>query len=141
MPDYVAIDDSDSMKYDEGGVRIKTLQKILNNIADVYGLARENGIVTVRFINAPQGKKNVTPKTVRNVIKNHNYGGVTRIGTELKKKIIDKFVSENMEKPLLIMVITDGAVRPPKYYPFFLSALRNSLKFSFLRPRVKAKLF
>jgi hypothetical protein len=106
------IDDSDSMKYEENGERIKTLQKTLDNIANVYGLARDQGIITVRFLNAPQGKKNVTVKTVKSVLKNHNYGGVTRIGTELKKKILDRFVNKDMAKPLLIMIITDGAVRP-----------------------------
>ncbi|KAH0612940.1 uncharacterized protein H6S33_009320 [Morchella sextelata] len=105
----ILIDDSDSMKYEENGERIKTLQKTLDNIANVYGLARDQGIITVRFLNAPQGKKNVTVKTVKSVLKNHNYGGVTRIGTELKKKILDRFVNKDMAKPLLIMIITDGA--------------------------------
>lgn len=108
----IMIDDSDSMKYEENGERIKTVQKTLDNIANVYGLARDQGIITVRFLNAPQGKKNVTVKTVKSVLKNHNYGGVTRIGTELKKKILDRFVTNDMAKPLLIMIITDGAVRP-----------------------------
>ncbi|KAL0639094.1 hypothetical protein Q9L58_001777 [Maublancomyces gigas] len=106
----ILIDDSDSMVYDQKGARIKTLQKILNAIADIYNLAREQGILTVRFLNATKGKKNVTAKTVKTVIKGHDYGGVTRIGTELKKKILDKFVlGVDMKKPLLIMVITDGA--------------------------------
>lgn len=100
------------MVYDQKGARIKTLQKILNAIADIYNLARDRGIMTVRFLNATKGKKNVTAQTVKTVIKGHDYGGVTRIGTELKKKILDKFVlGIEMKKPLLIMVITDGAVR------------------------------
>lgn len=115
----MGIDDSDSMVYDQKGARIKTLQKILNAIADIYNLARKQGILTVRFLNASKGKKNVTAQTVKTVIKGHDYGGVTRIGTELKKKILDKFVlGVDMKKPLLIMVITDGAVRSQKYYLF-----------------------
>lgn len=105
----ILIDDSDSMKYEENGERIKTLQRTLENIASVYGLARDQGIMTVRFLNAPQGKKNVTGKTVKTVLKGHNYGGVTRIGTELKKKILDRFITKDMQKPLLIIIITDGA--------------------------------
>lgn len=108
-------DDSDSMVYDQKGARIVTLQKILNSITGIYNLAREQGIMTVRFLNATKGKRNVTTKTVKTVIKGHDYGGITRIGTELKKKILDKFVlGMEMKKPLLIMVITDGGVRPQK---------------------------
>lgn len=112
-------DDSDSMVYDQKGARIETLQKILNSITSIYNLAREQGIMTVRFLNAAKGKRNVTTKTVKTVIKGHDYGGITRIGTELKKKILDKFVlGMEMKKPLLIMVITDGGVRSQKIILF-----------------------
>lgn len=106
------------MVYDQKGARIKTLQKILNAIAEIYNLARDRGILTVRFLNATKGKKNVTVQTVKTVIKGHDYGGVTRIGTELKKKILDKFVlGIEMKKPLLVMVITDGEVRLSFFVP------------------------
>lgn len=126
------------MVYDQKGARIKTLQKILNAIADIYNLARDRGIMTVRFLNATKGKKNVTAQTVKTVIKGHDYGGVTRIGTELKKKILDKFVlGIEMKKPLLIMVITDGAVRYP--IPPYTWTRVESLISS--RPREKARTF
>jgi hypothetical protein len=53
------------------------------------------------------------------MIKGHAWRGVTRIGTELERKILDYFVYEpkavprklqEREKPLLIMTITDGEV-------------------------------
>lgn len=103
--------DSESMVDDQGGQRIKILQRLLNAIASVYNLARERGISTVRFFNALQGKKNITAQTVKTVIKGHQYGGDTRVGTELERKIIDKFViGIEMKKPLLVIVITDQAV-------------------------------
>lgn len=129
------------MVYDQKGARIKTLQKILNAIADIYNLARDRGIMTVRFLNATKGKKNVTAQTVKTVIKGHDYGGVTRIGTELKKKILDKFVlGIEMKKPLLIMVITDGAVRdtPPFLSPYIWIRVESLI---FSRPREKARTF
>lgn len=119
-----ATDDSDSMVYEEKAIRIKQLQRVLNNFARVYTLARDNGIVSVRFLNAPKGKKNVNTVTVKTCIRGHDYGGVMRVGTELKKKILDKFVlGILMKKPLLIVVITDGGVRSPnhQYSPFFSS--------------------
>lgn len=129
----MATDDSDSMVYAQNGERIKTLQEILNNIADIYGLAKDTGISTVRFLNAAKGKKNVTAKTVKTVIKGHDYGGVTRIGTELRKKILDRFVlGKEMKKPLLVLVITDGAVRSQKYCSFLFFLLhRHELNLQF----------
>lgn len=100
------------MIYDQGGERIKILQRLLNAIASVYSLARENGILTARFLNAPQGKKNITPRTVKTVMKGHDYAGITRVGTELKRKILDRFVlGVEMKKPLLVIVIADQSVR------------------------------
>ncbi|KAF8533322.1 hypothetical protein BDD12DRAFT_498412 [Trichophaea hybrida] len=64
-------------------------------------------MVSVKFLNCPQGRKNVKNA---NVLDNHPWDGVTRIGTELKK-ILDNFVfSKKMTKLLLIMVITDEGV-------------------------------
>lgn len=118
-----ATDDSDSIVYDQKGIRIKQLQIVMNNFARVYDLARDNGIVSVRFLNTAMGKKNIKRKMVKSCIEGHTYGGVTRVGNELKNKILDKFVSEDMKKPLLAIVITDGRVGSPnhQYSPFFSS--------------------
>lgn len=102
------------MEYNEGGGRKKTLKQTLQQIANVYGLARIEGIQSVRFLNTPRGRKNVTSTAVGPTLDNHNYGGVTRIGNELKKKILDKFISAEMGRPLLVIVITDGSVRSQK---------------------------
>lgn len=103
--------DTVSMLSGQGGQRIMILQHLLDAIAGVYNLARERGILTAQFFNTAQGKKNITTQTVKTVIKGHHYGSATRIGTELKTKILDKFViGVEMKKPLLVIVITDQAV-------------------------------
>lgn len=107
----------------EGIPHVETLQKTLELISLIYGLARDNGIVAVRFFNSRRGKKNVTERNVGTVLKGVNFEGMARVGTELKKKIIDRFVSNEpgrMKKPLLVVTITNGIVSAQKQYGFIL---------------------
>lgn len=100
------------MLYDQDSERIEILQRLLNAIASVYNLAREKGILAARFLNESKDKKNITAQTIKTIINEDDCGGITRIGTELKRKIIDKFViGVEMKKPLLVIVIVDQAVR------------------------------
>jgi hypothetical protein len=101
------------------GVRSTTFQKKLQAIAEVYVHARPEGILSVSFLNDNRGRKNVRPGDVQTMIEKHTWRGVSRIGTELKRKILDNLVYEPntvprelkvREKPLLIMTITDGQV-------------------------------
>ena len=105
------VDDSDSMIREEDGKRKKTLIQFIDHITEIYKMANESGIFAMRFMNSRGGKKNWTEES-KDYLDHHNYGGVTRIGTELKKKILDKFVIGNpkQSKPLLVLVVTDGAV-------------------------------
>lgn len=106
------------MVNDQSGERIKILQSLLNAITSIYTLARERGVMTARFLNAEISKKNVTPQSVGSVISGHIYGGITRVGTELKRKILDKFVvGLVMETPLLVIVIGDRSVSSPHCSP------------------------
>lgn len=112
MKIIVTTGDSDSMKFEQNGNRIKLLQKLLEAITGVYNLATGQGILSVQFLNATKGKKNVIVQNVQTLVEGHDYGGMQRVGTELKQKIIDKFVLEtDMKKPLLVIVITDQVVR------------------------------
>ncbi|KAI5778462.1 hypothetical protein EDC01DRAFT_345840 [Geopyxis carbonaria] len=104
------IDDSSSMHYDQGGQRKVTLEKTLKTIASVYTHARPQGLNAVRFINGNTGKRNVKRGHVRGILKDHEWRGATRIGTQLERKILNDFVYTNLKRPLLIMIITDGAV-------------------------------
>lgn len=124
-------DNSSAMVFAEGGPYVEALNKTLRLISSIYGLARDEGIVAVRFFNSRRGKRNVTERNIKHVLEGRDFDGTARIGTELKKKIIDRFVSSEpgkMKKPLLVLTITNGTVRAQKYYCFL----------SFLRAKVMA---
>jgi len=115
------VDDSDSMIREEDGKRKETLIQFIDRITEIYSMANESGILAMRFMNGRGGRENWTEKS-KDYLDHHSYGGVTRIGTELKKKILDKFAigNPNQSKPLLVLVVTDGAVclssNPSKLY-------------------------
>lgn len=89
---------------------ILNLQKIISCISSVYGLARDEGVITVQFLNSHKGKENVTAKNANAVLKGHVFNGVAKVGIELESKILGKLVFRGMEKPLLIIVLTSGNV-------------------------------
>lgn len=99
------------MSTSESGTRIATLQRVMETITSVYDLANPNGILSVRWLNGAQGKRNVTQNKVAEMLGSHNYYGVTQIGTALSKKVLQRFIWERpAPKPLLVMVVTDGEV-------------------------------
>ncbi|KAF8245510.1 hypothetical protein K440DRAFT_555730, partial [Wilcoxina mikolae CBS 423.85] len=105
-------DDSISMVSEEEGARRKALVRTMLNIAKVYQLAREKGICSVRFINYLHRKVDITSKKVKNMLKEHPFQGLSRIGTQLKEKVLDDLLKDDaqMDKPLLVITITDGDV-------------------------------
>ncbi|KAF8248703.1 hypothetical protein K440DRAFT_599899 [Wilcoxina mikolae CBS 423.85] len=106
----ILLDDSTSMAVAQEGKRPEHLRRVLTEVSDIYSLARPEGINSVRFLNTRQGKKDVTPDKVADVLR-VKYYGLTMIGTSLQKKIIEPFVEKKkMDKPLLVMVITDGDI-------------------------------
>lgn len=106
-------DDSTSMDFEEGGERKIALERTLNEITKVYDLANPTGITAVRFMNAGRWEKNVRNSGVRALFKDRVYDGATMIGTQLKRKVLDRFVftEKPMSKPLIVLTITDGEVR------------------------------
>jgi hypothetical protein len=106
------------MMYDwPGGERRANLGKVLVEVTKIYTLARSDGIVSVRFFNNREGRKNVTPQK-GDILSDITCTGLTMIGTQLRKKILEPFVynmpgnPEDMgSKPVLVMVITDGDVQ------------------------------
>ncbi|KAL0631443.1 hypothetical protein Q9L58_009688 [Maublancomyces gigas] len=103
------IDDSPSMETEQEGQRIVTLKSTMKEITSVYDLANPKGIRSIKFLNAKKGLQNIKSSNWRKKFEAHDYNGMTRIGTSLQKKILDKFVWESkMIKPLLVMIITDG---------------------------------
>jgi len=101
------------MSYEEDGTRIGILKGVLSIINNIYGLAAEpkTGIRAIRFINNYDDQDYFLEEPSE-LIAGHYFGGTTKIGTELHKRILKQLVlgETPMKKPLLIMVITDGAV-------------------------------
>lgn len=103
------------MNYMQKGARKATLKKTLDEVTKIYDLANENGLLAVRFINTPKGRKSVVNSKVESIFDGRKYDGTTMIGTALEKKmlqpfVMDKITNKKMEKPLLVMTITDGRV-------------------------------
>lgn len=119
------------MVTEEEGIQIKTLGKILRRVSPVYALAREDGIYTMDFLNEPDGYADFTAEDINEILMNHSYYGWTRIGTELKSKVLSENVHDNMKKPLLVLTITGGDV---KHYPFNI-LLMTKLSISLYRSR------
>lgn len=103
-------DDSTSMGSDTNK---ETLKRTLTEICEIYNLANHTGIKAVRYVNNLRGKKNVsTAADVEEVVNRCAHVGVSRIGTELHKRIILDFVLKpGMVKPLLVIIIANGTVR------------------------------
>ena len=104
------IDDSDSMIWEENGERKKTLVELVDHIRKICSMANESGTPAMRFMNRAGDMENWTGKW-QEYLDHNSYGGLTKIGTELNK-ILDKFAvgDPNQKKPLLVLIITDGAV-------------------------------
>ena len=119
-----------SMQFEENGKRKEAVKHVLEIIAEVYGAVygKKRGIRAIRFLNGSDDLKadNIqTREEIDELIDNHVFEGLTRIGTGLMQKILKPFVFNDtvkwdkqprkpgkLERPLLILVITDGAVRP-----------------------------
>ncbi|KAI5841677.1 hypothetical protein BZA05DRAFT_344822 [Tricharina praecox] len=105
------LDDSSSMDAENGGKREETLFRVLGTVADIYQLAREEGIVAIRLFNTREGWSDVSRDKVEELYAGIHYYGVSMIGTQLQEKILEPFVeNKRMEKPLLTMVISDGKI-------------------------------
>jgi len=89
------------------------LIRYVDYITRICSMANPSGILAMRFMNSKGGKKNWKEASSVDYLSNHPFdGGVTRIGTSLKKRILDKFVmnNPNQTKPLLVLIFTDGTV-------------------------------
>ncbi|RPB26493.1 hypothetical protein L211DRAFT_680755 [Terfezia boudieri ATCC MYA-4762] len=147
----VLIDDSISMEFEEAGKRKVAVKNVLAFIADIYGAVsdKKRGISAIRFLNGNDdldADNIMTAAEIDKVIDNHEFEGLTRIGTGLMQKILKPFVFDQtvpwnkksgearklkqLGRPLLIMVITDGAVEgePPSRLRQAIQSVVDSLK-------------
>ena len=106
-------DDSGSMAFEEGGDRIDDLKMILARVSEIVTMFDSDGIL-VRFMNSQikgDGVKNAAE--VEQLFRNINFNGGTPLGSQLDAKIIQPFILSqaargSMEKPVLVVAITDG---------------------------------
>lgn len=121
-------DDSVSMGFEQGGKRKEALKRVLHLLAELYGAVSGDtrGIKAIRFLNGEDDLSADNLKTkgeIDRVIDNHEFEGLTCIGASLVQKILKPFVFADkpwvkgtpkklrqMKRPLLVIVITDGAV-------------------------------
>lgn len=107
------IDDSGSMAFEENGERIDDLKLILNRVAFATSLFDTDGI-QVRFMNSPtQGNGIRNAQQVEQMISQIKFSGMTPMGRELNAKILQPMVVQparagRLEKPVLVVTITDG---------------------------------
>jgi len=99
------------MIYEENGARKETLIQFVDHITEIFSMANESGILAMRFMNSYRSKENWTGKS-KDYLDHHNYGGLARIGTALKERILDRFAigNPNQSKPLLVIIVTNGVV-------------------------------
>jgi len=95
---------------EEGRARKKTLIEFIEPIMEICAMANESGAV-MRFMNDHRGERGWTGRS-REDLEHHGYGGLARIGTALKRRILDIFVMGNhaQSKPLLVLIVTGGMV-------------------------------
>lgn len=104
------------MQEEDSGNRIKHLGEVLKAICQVYQVAREDGIPHVEFLNS-EGAEDITDDLVDELV-DIDWVGITPIGTMLKAKVLDPLVFDRqglgkMQKPLIVITITDGDVSTP----------------------------
>jgi hypothetical protein len=106
-------DDSGSMIFEEDGERVDDLRLILSRVADVTSTFDEDGVV-VRFMNSDvSGDFIKTAAEVQSLVASVPFGGMTPLGTNLEKKVLEPMVVRQVQgrcltKPVLVIVITDG---------------------------------
>jgi len=125
----VLLDNSTSIEFEEGGKRKEALKSVLHFLTKIYSAVsdKQRGIHAVRFLNGPHNKEiNLTDTDeITSLIDKREFAGVTRIGHSLQKRILRPFVFSDkvegtirklkpMTRPLLVMIITDGAVEGEK---------------------------
>lgn len=101
------------MAFEEGGNRIEDMKEIVSKAAYAASLFDADGI-DVRFMNSDvQGNNIRSEQEVESLIASVKFKGLTPMGTQLRAKVIEPLVvqkarANQLRKPVLIIVITDG---------------------------------
>lgn len=113
----IYVDDSGSMSFEENGERIKDLQLILQRVVFAATLFDDDGI-ELRFMNDEEIPPNMlsnirSDQQIEQLMRTKRYKGLTPFGTRLRERVLDPLVisklnSGRLQKPVLIIGITDG---------------------------------
>lgn len=104
------------MRFEENGERIKDLKLILQRVTYAAMLFDNDGI-SVRFMNSTPPPHLVNgirdDRQVEALMQSLQYKGLTPMGTELRKRVIDDMVvgrarMGQLQKPVLVITLTDG---------------------------------
>lgn len=110
------VDDSGSMAFEERGERIQDLKVILERVAFASTLFDPDGI-SIRFMNTnlPEGAGDHIRdgRQVNSIVDGIKFSGLTPLGDQLRRKVIDGIVLREarqgtLKKPILVIAITDG---------------------------------
>jgi hypothetical protein len=80
------------------------LIQLFREITEVYSLAREEGVYSVKTLNRQKTFTNVKPRQVNKVFKDLEFWGLSMFGTGIRKKI-----PSPKTKPILAMFLTPDA--------------------------------
>jgi hypothetical protein len=108
------IDDSSSMQCEQ---RIPALKDTLKRVAEIATILEPSGIA-VRFLNYNSDRKFdnlVSIEDIQAKVEAVKFEGCTKLGTVLDRKIVQpmiirKAISKSFEKPVIVVIITDGEV-------------------------------
>jgi len=103
------------MQFEEKGERIRDLRVILERVAYAAALFDDDGI-NIRFMNSqppPNYCNGVrSEQQIDQLMSQVQFKGLTPMGTELKKKILNTILDQaranQLRKPVLVVTITDG---------------------------------
>lgn len=114
------------------------LERFLDCVIEIYILARDEGVRSVRFVSHNQGKRNVGRGDVKEVLNrvSSTRMGFSRVDVELHRKIIVPFVLGAKEKPavikrpILVMIVGHGSlVKSPEFFQCFPLILNRAESF------------
>lgn len=101
---------------------MQAMRTFLKRISTIAHFFDPEGI-SIRFLNHKRQYDSVTQEEViDNILSDVPFHGCTQIGTKLREKIVDPLVieparAEQLKKPMLITMITDGKVSRRAKFP------------------------
>ncbi|KAJ9091412.1 hypothetical protein QFC19_009122 [Naganishia cerealis] len=110
----ILCDDSGSMAFEQNGERIEDLKLILSRVAFACSLFDHDGI-NIRFLNSQYDGNHInSEQAAMQLLSQVKFSGLTPLGTVLDQKILQPMLlqparSNALQKPLLVICITDGA--------------------------------